>query len=247
MTTHVLLDIEGTTCSVSFVSDVLFPYASSELNNFLRSNANNVEIDSILGEAMREWQQDQEPISKALLKEALKENSSPVNQISTYLHHLINADRKSTALKDLQGRIWDEGYKSGAIQSSLFPETADTLIAIKRQGYRLATYSSGSIKAQKLLYRYSADGDLSEHFSDWFDTRTGSKKESSSYRTICTAMNAPAKDVLFVSDSKAECDAASTAGLQVLFSLREGNPDQNPGQHSVIRKLDQLLNHLNGS
>ena len=247
MTTHVLLDIEGTTCSVSFVSEVLFPYASSQLDIFLRNNKNHPEINCILDEAMQEWHQDREPKSKALLKAALKSKQGPKKEISTYLLHLISTDRKSTALKDLQGRIWNEGYKSGAIQSSLFPEIPETLKTIRAQGYHLATYSSGSIPAQRLLYKHSQYGDLSALFNYWFDTRSGSKKESSSYRNICTAMSTSPKEVLFVSDSKAECDAASAADLQAIFSLRKGNPEQDPGQHLSIGRLDELLRHLNES
>ncbi len=244
MITHILLDIEGTTCPTSFVSDTLFPYAYTHLEGFLNEHSANNEIQSLMEEAWHEWKADNDPSSKDLLSKALMENSREIENICSYLHHLITIDRKSSALKDLQGRIWQEGYEKGDICSSLYPETIEALSKLKQQGYMLAVYSSGSISAQKLLYKHTSDGDQTALFSHWFDTRTGNKKESKSYSDISIAMNIPAKKVIFVSDSYAECDAAEKAGMSVLFSLREGNPEQDPHDHKAIKELWCLFDYL---
>ena len=244
MITHILLDIEGTTCPTSFVSDTLFPYAYTHLEGFLNEHRENNEIQSLIDEAWGEWQADTDASSKDLLSKALMENSSEIENICSYLHHLITIDRKSSALKDLQGRIWREGYEKGDLCSSLYPETIEALSKLKQQDYVLAVYSSGSISAQKLLYRHTADGDQTALFSHWFDTRTGNKKESKSYSDISIAMNIPVEKVLFVSDSYAECNAAEKAGMSVLFSLREGNPEQDPHDHKAIKELCCLFDYL---
>ncbi len=244
MITHILLDIEGTTCPTSFVSDTLFPYADSHLEGFLNENRGNNEIQSLIDEAWHEWKADHDPSSKDLLSKAFRENSREIENICGYLQYLITIDRKSSALKDLQGRIWREGYEKGDISSSLYPETIEVLSKLKQQGYILAVYSSGSISAQKLLYRHTTNGDQTALFSHWFDTRTGNKKESKSYSDISTAMNIPVEKVMFISDSCAECNAAKKTGMSVLFSLREGNPEQDPHDHKAIKELWCLFDYL---
>ncbi|KZR82523.1 Enolase-phosphatase E1 [Prochlorococcus marinus str. MIT 1342] len=244
MITHILLDIEGTTCPTSFVSDTLFPYADSHLEGFLNEHRDNNEIQSLIDEAWHEWQADHDPSSKDLLSKALRENSSKIENICGYLQHLITIDRKSSALKDLQGRIWREGYEKGDISSSLYPETIEVLSKLKQQGYILAVYSSGSISAQKLLYRHTTNGDQTALFRHWFDTRTGNKKESKSYSDISIVMNIPVEKAMFVSDSYAECNAAKKAGMSVLYSLREGNPEQDPQDHKAIKDLRNVFDYL---
>ncbi len=244
MITHILLDIEGTTCPTSFVSDTLFPYADIHLEGFLNEHIENNEVQSLIDEAWNEWQADEDPSSKDLLSKALRQSSREIENICSYLHHLITIDRKSSALKDLQGRIWQKGYEKGDLCSSLYPETIAVLSKLKQQDYALAVYSSGSISAQKLLYRHTTNGDQTALFSYWFDTRTGNKKESKSYGDISIAMNIPVEKVMFVSDSYAECDAAKKAGMSVLFSLREGNPEQDPRDHKAIKDLRSLFDYL---
>ena len=124
--------------------------------------------------------------------------------------------------------------------ADLYPETITSLKRWTQEGLKLAVYSSGSIKAQQLLYAHTTSGDLRELFSGWFDTHTGSKKETTSYITIANQLKIPAASITFISDNGVECDAAHEAGMQVLFSLRPGNPDQNPRGHRVIRSLEQV-------
>lgn len=236
-TTHLLLDIEGTTCPISFVARVLFPYAESALPQYLKQHQADQEIQVLICEAWKEWRSDPDPKSQQLLNSACND----LNAIQGYFQHLIKVDRKSTALKDLQGRIWKQGYTSGEITSELFPETISALQALKQTGLMLGVYSSGSINAQKLLYQYTNAGDQRNLFSFWFDTRTGPKKEPQSYRSIADQLNTPIQKITFVSDSQGECNAAKQAGMRTLFSLRADNPDQDPGEHTVIKSLDQIM------
>lgn len=244
-TTHLLLDIEGTTCPINFVSKVLFPYAKRQLHTYLQAHSDEHAVQTIISEAWVEWNNDQDSTSQALLAKA-SDRSSDAKQIAiaTYLEHLIEIDKKSTALKDLQGLIWKEGYTNGMIQSELFPEAIDAFANWRKAGLSLAVYSSGSINAQKLLYQHTANGDICQLFCGWFDTRTGPKKEADSYTTIAQSLNTGVNEITFISDNQAECNAAKKAGLHTLFSLREGNPDQDPGTHRVIRNLHEALDLL---
>ncbi|WP_115018400.1 acireductone synthase [Synechococcus sp. UW140] len=244
-TTHLLLDIEGTTCPISFVSSVLFPYAKKQLDPYLILHGHNKEVQTVITEAWQEWRIDQDETSQKLLQQSPAEEEDTAHQaISNYFQHLISIDRKSTSLKDLQGRIWEQGYRDRALQTELFPEALQALRSWRRTDLKLAVYSSGSINAQKLLYQYTPEGDIRDLFCAWFDTHTGPKKASGSYINIAKQLGIRSKQITFISDNKAECDAAEEAGLRTLFSLRDNNPDQNPGQHCVIRSLSEVLSQL---
>lgn len=245
MISHLLLDIEGTTCPITFVSSVLFPYAQNQLKTYIEKNSRDEAIRQLIKDAWNEWRIDPDSKSQEMLKDGITEGEDHENEaIHDYLQHLITIDRKSTTLKDLQGRIWKEGYFSGSIQSELYPETLTALHDWVSAGYKLAVYSSGSIAAQQLLYQHTAGGDISHLFCGWFDTRTGPKKESLSYQSIARELKTPPRNILFISDNKAECDAAEGASMSTIFSLRDGNPDQSPGHHKVITSLEQVLERI---
>jgi enolase-phosphatase E1 len=233
---HILLDIEGTTCPVRFVSETLFPYAAERMGEFLASREGDPEVQELVSRVVQAWGDDPDPAAQALFQ-AAPSDASPSRRVLPYLHWLIQQDRKLTPLKDLQGLIWEEGYESGALQGPLYPDVAPALRRWQRAGLGLAVYSSGSVKAQQLIYGHSRDGDLRFLFSHWFDTRTGPKQEASSYTRICEVMQTPAERVLFISDAIAELDAASAAGLAVIFSKRDGNPEQNPSSYAWISSL----------
>ena len=246
-TSHLLLDIEGTTCPVSFVSDILFPYASKSLETYLERSQTNPIIQSLLDDADQEWEEDGTVESKSL-RLATKTNAvNRIQAITQYLQHLIAIDRKSTVLKDIQGKIWNEGYSSGNLKSQLFEEAPSCLRRWHANNLTLAVYSSGSIEAQKLLYRHTTTGSLENLFTDWFDTKTGPKKNHESYSNIARKMNTACDQILFISDNGEECNAAEAAGMKTLFSLREGNPDQNPRHHRVITTLNFVDQYLETS
>ncbi|MEZ2416561.1 acireductone synthase [Luteibacter sp. RCC_6_2] len=200
----VLTDIEGTTSSIDFVKDVLFPYARKHLPAYVETHTDEAEVQHWLHEAAKE----------AGIMEATR------GEIIDLLIRWIDEDRKSTALKALQGMIWREGYESGVYVSHMYPEVADRLRAWHAQGLKLYVYSSGSVPAQKLLFGFTGDGDLTPLFSGYFDTQTGHKREVESYRRIADAIGLPPAQVLFLSDIREELDAAREAGMRTIQLVR---------------------------
>jgi len=241
---HLLLDIEGTTCPVSFVSDTLFPYARQSLSSYIASHRSDQEVQDILNTARKEWSDDNTEASYRLRDKHQQEGLQTSHAITDYLLHLIDIDRKSTALKDLQGKIWLHGYQSGEIAAELFPETPTCFQEWSERHLVISSYSSGSIQAQKLIYQYSNSGDLTQHIHQWFDTHTGPKKEAQSYSIISQKLDTPPQAILFISDNPQECNAAKQADLRTLFSTREGNPDRNPQGHTAISSLKEVMAHL---
>ena len=240
MINHLLLDIEGTTCPVSFVTSVLFPYAKEQLEPFIKTHQNENTIKNILDYAQQEWEEDTEKQSQKLKEECQKQNCSQLQSIILYLRHLINIDRKSTALKDIQGIIWESGYKKGEFTSSLYDDALKSLYRWKSMPLEVSLYSSGSIKAQKLLYQHTQDGDLLSLFHNWFDTHIGSKKDPKSYEKIAKSLLSTPNQICFISDNADECDAAEHSGMETLFCRRSGNPDQNPRHHRSITSLHEV-------
>ena len=238
---HLLLDIEGTTCPVSFVADVLFPYAAQQLSSFVQSNAAEPTVQSLLADVLQAWQSDEDTDARSLLQQAHEQQQITTLAASTaYLQLLIKQDRKLAPLKDLQGLIWRGGYAAGELIAPLYPDVAEALKAWHREGVVLGVYSSGSVEAQKLLYGHCDAGDLTNLFSHWFDTRIGNKQQPMSYQTIAKEMGCHTDKILFVSDAMAECKAAENAGLQVLFSKRIGNPQIEPGHFEAISNFSEL-------
>ena len=241
---HLLLDIEGTTCPVSFVSEVLFPFATQELSNYIKQHWNENTHNKPIQETKKELLDDQSTESMRIKKQMSQGQIKEIDGLIQYIKHLIMIDKKSTALKDLQGKIWEYGYNNGELKSVLFPETAECLRQWHEHGLTLSVYSSGSIHAQKLLYRHSTEGNLESLFSHWFDTHTGPKKSTESYTKIAQHLNSSPNSIWFVSDNRVECDAAQAAGMHTLFSLRNGNPDRDPKDHKIIESLREVSAHL---
>ena len=254
---HVLLDIEGTTCPVSFVSTVLFPYAAKQVGAYLERHEQEQDIQKLLAELLLAWRSEESSETRQLLQQATvvegvsteqtKEATTVVPASSTvlpYIAWLIRNDRKLTAWKDLQGRIWEAGYAQGELKAELFPDVAGCLRKWKHRGLNLSVYSSGSVAAQKLLYGHSTDGDLQDLFSHWFDTRIGAKQERKSYRAILDVLGCSPERVIFISDALQELRAADAAGMQVVFSDRPGNPEHDNGGYRSIRSLDELTTRL---
>jgi len=235
---HVLLDIEGTTCPVDYVTTTLFPYASKGVTDFLERQREDPETLLLLEEIVSAWGDDPSEEARELLQ---KKPEDKLAAATTYIRWLIRNDRKLTPLKTLQGKIWDEGYRSGDLVAPIFEDVAPTLKTWHDQGISINSYSSGSVHAQKLLYRYSTSGDISSLISHWFDTTVGSKQNPASYETICRIMGAIPASVLFISDATAELAAADQAGLQVRFSQRPGNPEPSGGDFKTITTLQTIF------
>ena len=238
--THVLLDIEGTTCPVSFVSEVLFPYASASLEPYLEAHQGNADIAKLMREVEIAWREDSHPEARGLLQQQDAASTLSVQALSAYLRQLIGRDIKLTPLKDLQGRIWRSGYASGELIAPLFDDVPAALQRWYDNGFTLAVYSSGSVPAQQLLYGHCHEGDLTGLFSHWFDTKTGPKQAEESYLTIATEMQTTPTNVLFISDAIHELEAADAAGMKTLFSDREGNPAREAGRFARISDYSSL-------
>jgi enolase-phosphatase E1 len=244
---HLLLDIEGTTCPVSFVADTLFPYAADRLENFLRQQKDNEAVRQLVSEAEQAWRSDTDPEATTLRRQLVPPEQDVAaaeiaeQGVAPYLQLLIRQDRKLTALKDLQGLIWQAGYASGDLVAPLFADVPGALERWHRAGVELAVYSSGSVPAQQLLYGHTPNGDLRQLFRHWFDTRTGRKQDSESYTTISEAMGVRPHQVLFISDALVECEAAHQAGMAVLFSDRPGNPNRDAGPFEKISDYSHLV------
>lgn len=224
MTTTILTDIEGTTSSITFVKDVLFPYARERLPAFVVTHADEPEVQHWLHDAAKE-----------------------ADLISTAQQHVIDLlvswidqDRKSTALKALQGMIWKEGYATKDFRAHIYPEVAKRLRAWQIAGKRLYVYSSGSVPAQKLFFGHTEVGDLTPLFSGYFDTETGPKREAESYRRIATAIGVPAGEILFLSDITEELDAARAAGMQTTLLARAPSHCPVNGAHPCVADFDAI-------
>jgi enolase-phosphatase E1 len=220
----IVTDIEGTTSSISFVKDVLFPYARKRLPAYVETHADKPEVQHWLHEAAKE----------AGLIEASRQ------EVIELLQRWIDEDRKSTALKALQGMIWKDGYEEGEYRAHMYPEVAARLNAWRGEGLHLYVYSSGSVPAQKLFFRYSESGDLTPVFSGYFDTETGPKRETQSYQRIVEAIGERPEHVLFLSDIVEELDAAQAAGLKTGWLLRP--PLDIPAQprHPAYTSFDAI-------
>ncbi|WP_349616890.1 acireductone synthase [Azotobacter salinestris] len=202
----ILTDIEGTTSAVSFVFDVLFPYAREHLPAFVHQHATEAEVAALL-EAVRA---------------ECGEADAGIERIIEVLLGWIAEDRKATPLKALQGMVWEQGYRAGELKGHVYPDAVDALQRWKREGYQLYVYSSGSIQAQRLIFGCSEAGDLSPLFSGYFDTTSGPKREAASYARIAEAIGRAPTEILFLSDVVQELDAAREAGMRTCGLAREG-------------------------
>lgn len=196
----ILTDIEGTTSSISFVKDVLFPYARRALPGFVAAHRDDPDV--------RRWLDVVATEHGAMCDDAM---------IVETLQGWIDADRKHTALKALQGMIWSAGYRDADFTAHIYPDAAQALHRWHAAGETLAVYSSGSVPAQKMFFGHSDAGDLTGLVSDWFDTEVGGKREAASYERIADTLDAAPAEILFLSDVVEELDAAREAGLRTVL------------------------------
>ena len=218
----ILTDIEGTTSSIHFVHQVLFPFSAAALPEFVRSRAQAAEV---------------KPWLDAVAAEIAVE-SSDLTAITAALLAWIQEDRKHTVLKALQGMIWRQGYQAGAFTAHVYPEVAARLQHWAASGLLLFVYSSGSIAAQKLFFAHSDAGHLTPYFQGYFDTTSGAKRERDSYASIARAIGLVPSEILFLSDIEAELDAARSAGMRTTLIAREQLPTASP--HPIATTFDAI-------
>lgn len=219
----ILTDIEGTTTKISFVKDVLFPYAFDKMEDFLKDNIDRKEVSSVVEEVQKEH------------------HLATLGEVTSLLKKWILEDKKEKSLKALQGLIWEEGYKNGEITAHVYEDVPVALKMWSEKGLKLAVYSSGSIKAQLLLFKYTSQGDLNPFFSNNFDLSTGFKYEKGSYEIISDKLGCKPSEVLFLSDMKNELEAATKAGMKAVQLCRENQiPDFMPFVHQ-FSEIDLAL------
>ncbi len=218
----IVTDIEGTTSDIQFVHNVLFPYARQHLDAFVRAHQQDETVRAAL-EAVRA----EAGTPQATLDETL-----------ATLRAYIDEDRKSPGLKTLQGLIWRAGYVHGEFTGHLYADVRPALARWQAQGIALYVYSSGSVAAQKLLFGYSDEGDLTSLFSGYFDTAVGAKRETQSYRNIARQLDLAPTEILFLSDIHQELDAAAEAGWHTVQLIR-GEADDH-SRHRQVADFSQI-------
>ena len=223
----ILLDIEGTTSSVSFVYDVMFPFVRRELDRYLDGHRG----ESALRRACEQIARDASQDSRA----------DDTDWVRGEVLRLMDGDVKATGLKQLQGLIWEAGFASGELKSHVYDDVPPALRDWHSRGIDLRIYSSGSVQAQKLFFGHTIAGNLLPLLSGHYDTTTGAKKEDASYRTIAADFGLPPSEILFLSDVVAELDAARTAGMQTALVVRPGNAAaQREHEHPKIMSFSDV-------
>ncbi|HMP79691.1 MAG TPA: acireductone synthase [Pirellulaceae bacterium] len=231
-----LLDIEGTTSSIQFVHNEMFPFARRELEGYIESHWGEAELEGALDELAREAGfADRHAWLSGIADSAARQ------RIMEFVLQLMDRDAKVTGLKQLQGLVWRGGFETGNLQAHLFDDVPGALKRWRDAGLEIRIYSSGSVESQQLFFGHTIAGNLLPLFSGHYDTRVGGKREVASYLTIARDIGLPPDEIVFVSDVEAELEAAQTAGLQAVLSVRPGNADQ-PGssRFPVICSFDQL-------
>lgn len=219
----IVTDIEGTTSSIGFVHEVLFPYAARHLPDFVREHESAPAVAALLDEVRTE----------------AKEPHAGIEQVVGILLQWIAEDRKATPLKTLQGLVWEHGYRSGDFTGHVYADTAPAMHRWSDRGARIYIYSSGSVKAQQLLFGHSDAGDLTPLIDGYFDTHIGNKRDAASYRRITEEIGLPAEEILFLSDTPQELDAAADAGMKTMQLAREEAAQSS--RHPVARDFDEVV------
>lgn len=238
--TVLLLDIEGTITSISFVKDTLFPFVKEVLRDYIEKNWED-----------DDFQLDLELLRSQSIMDSNLEGFVPISSDDNAKESVINnvlwqmsTDRKTTALKQLQGHIWVDGYESGLLKGHLYEDVLPVLNKLTDLGKKIYTYSSGSTQAQEYLFRYSKYGDVSSVFLKYFDTKMGLKGSEISYKNIAKDINVNCSNILFLTDVLAEAEAAKKAGCNAALLVRPGNAPLNPEKSSefkIMNTLDDLL------
>jgi enolase-phosphatase E1 len=234
----ILLDIEGTTTPIAFVTQVLYPYARAHLRSYLYGHGDSSQLAALLAALRREYTADEaagEPVPPWAPEAA---DARPSAQ--AYAEWLMDRDRKSPALKELQGYIWEIGYRQGELSGQVYEDVPRAFERWRRERARLGIFSSGAVLAQRYLFRCSSAGDLSPFLDRYFDTQMGAKQDPGSYSRIAADVGEAPAQILFASDVAGELNAARAAGLGTIMIVRPGNLPQPPHDHRVVHSFDEI-------
>uniref|UniRef100_A0A1I7UBX7 Enolase-phosphatase E1 n=1 Tax=Caenorhabditis tropicalis TaxID=1561998 RepID=A0A1I7UBX7_9PELO len=237
-----ILDIEGTITSISFVKDELFPYAFENVGNYLEEHYDKPATQIIIEDLRRlSEQQSENDVAVVRIREPKQEC---IEDVTKNVRHWIKRDKKLTPMKALQGLIWEEAYKRGEVKGHVYPDVLPVLRILENRKIPIYIYSSGSVHAQKLLFANSVEGDMTNILYGYFDTNIGLKGESNSYLKICEQIGIRPEEVLFLTDVKAEASAAKRAGLQTKLVIRPGNAiltQEAKNTYETIQSLEEIL------
>lgn len=227
-TKAIVTDIEGTTSSIHFVKDVLFPYSTAHLPDFVRTHAADAEVQ-------RQLQKTAE------LADMPDPSAVDTETLIAVLLGWIREDRKATPLKALQGLVWEAGYRRGDFKAHMYPDATAKLREWHAAAVPLYVYSSGSIYAQKLFFAHTEAGDLTPLFSGYFDTTIGPKTDPDSYRAIRREIgHDESSETWFLSDIPAELDAAKIAGFRTIWVVRDDATSTANAAHLVVPDFDAI-------
>jgi enolase-phosphatase E1 len=238
----ILLDVEGTTTPIDFVYQTLFPYASRKLELFLREQAQDPEIRTLIEDLRTQHGVDER---RGLQPPAWLDEQEEARLRSSvaYGQWLTARDSKCTPLKSLQGKIWQMGFMSGELRGEVYPDVPVAFERWRRLRKIICIYSSGSVLAQQLLFRTTTLGDLTPYISEFFDTHIGVKTEGESYKKIAASFSCAPHQFLFISDAVKEIEAARSAGMQAILCVRVSGAALSLGQDEAIHNFDNVLPH----
>ncbi|XP_040181116.1 enolase-phosphatase E1 isoform X2 [Rana temporaria] len=242
----VLLDIEGTTTPITFVKEILFPYIQDNVKEYLENHWQEEECQEDVRHLRLQAEKDCELDGFVPIPMNQTEVQQIIQGVVDNVHWQMSLDRKTTALKQLQGHMWRAAYASGQVKGEVYADVVPALRKWKEAGKKLYIFSSGSVEAQKLLFGYSIEGDLLEYFQGHFDTTVGLKVESESYRKIADHIGCSTENILFLTDITREAEAAEEAGMTVALVVRPGNAaltDEEKGNYPLITSFEQITLH----
>ncbi len=219
----IVTDIEGTTTSLSFVKNILFPYARDHLAEFVSSHQIQAELQQIIAEVVKE-------VGRELT----------LDEVIEQLIEWSDQDKKITPLKSVQGLLWEDGYRRGAFVRHLYPDVLPNLHQWHAKNIALYVYSSGSVYAQKLLFGHTVEGDVTSLFSGYFDTRIGAKRDLQAYVRIAEQLQCVPEQLLFLSDIKEELDPAKAAGFKTVWICRDSVLNPN-AEHVQVASFDEIV------
>jgi enolase-phosphatase E1 len=236
----ILLDIEGTTTPIDFVFRTLFPFARKRLQQFLLEHESDPSIrEDVAALRLQHRADTAEKLNPP--RWADESRGAELASAAVYGVWLIDRDSKCSALKSLQGKIWQEGYRTGDLRGEVYPDVPPALARWLRQGKIISIFSSGSVLAQRLLFGSTAAGDLTCFIRAFFDTTTGPKNAPGSYLRIAEVLMLEAANVLFISDVVKELDAARDVGMQTMLCVRTASTEQFASAHRVVHSFEEIF------
>lgn len=236
----ILLDIEGTTTPVDFVYQTLFPYARQRVKQFIQQHHDDADVRADMAGLHEQRDAD---ARNNLAPPVWRDDSveAELESAVTYVYWLMDQDRKATALKSLQGKIWEAGYRAGELRGEVYADVPKAFERWRDQQRSISIFSSGSVLAQKLIFGHSTAGDLTGFIRAYFDTTTGAKQQAESYQRIAAALELLPPEMLFLSDVRGELDAAQLAGMPTALCVRPGSKPPVSSAHPVIQTFDEVF------